>query len=208
MSLPVTFSFQGDTLETNTYFCLHFGWFEIRRKMQNLEEVTNRIQTCAAYSGAYLELSLWQDACAQMFGSDIQHFVLSPRHSLFSWTACARRAPPVRSSFSLFLPTIKSQICDMICKRPPESRSYLRWQRALTPPCSSWGEMSTLPAQPQKHFITSGRLRPPTTRTAGSVESHERTGRTPSHRICTPPRLIAPFHTNWRVCAGGEGEKT
>lgn len=92
------------------------------------------------------------------------------------------------------------QFCDMICKRPPESRSYLRWQRSLTPPCSSWGETSTLPAQPQKHFITSGRLRSPKTRTAGSVESYERSAEKRSHRICTPPRLIAPFHTNWRVC--------
>lgn len=117
--------------------------------MQNLTEVNNRIQMCAAYSEAYLELSLWHDACTQMFGSEIQHFVLSPPQSLFSWTACARRAPPVRSSFSLFLPPVKNELVASLWhdddKRPPESRSYLRWQRSLTPPCSSWGEMSTLP---------------------------------------------------------------
>lgn len=79
-----------DFVNSHSFIFLKFGSFGAKWK-KKLTEVNNRIQMCAAYSGAYLELSLWRDACAQMFGSEIQHFALSPPHSLFSGTACVSK---------------------------------------------------------------------------------------------------------------------
>lgn len=73
--------------------------------------------------------------------------------------------------------------------RPPETRSYLRWQRSFTPPCSSRGEMSTLPVETLHH------------KWPFTFPKNPKSG--PRKKEATASVLLSvllPSHTNWQEC--------